>query len=48
MIVYDSQIIPALLAPSSESNFVWRDSAFAGLLYRVFLEAAGYQSHIHD
>ena len=46
--VYDIQMVPALLAPTTASNFVWRDSVFAVLLYRALLEIAGYQSHIHE
>jgi IS5 family transposase len=46
--VHDSQMLPALLDPTNDSNSLWGDSAFAGLIYRAFLETAGYQSHIHE
>jgi len=46
--VNDSQMLPALLYPANYSNSLWGDSAFAGLIYRAFLETAGYQSHIHE
>ena len=35
--VHDSQMLPALLDPSIDSNSLWGDSAFAGLIYRAFL-----------
>ena len=41
-------MLPALLDPTNDSNSLWGDSAFAGLIYRAFLETAGYQSHIHE
>ena len=46
--IHDSQMLPALLAPANDSNSLWADSAFAGLIYRAFLETAGHQSHIYE
>ena len=46
--VHNSQMPPALLDPTNDSNSLWGDPAFAGLIYRAFLEIAGNQSHIHE
>jgi hypothetical protein len=35
--VQDSQMLPALLDPTNDSNPLWGDSAFAGLICRAFL-----------
>ncbi|MFZ4804156.1 MAG: transposase [Synechococcus lacustris] len=35
--VHDSQMLPALLDPTNDSNSLWGDSAFAGLICRAFL-----------
>ena len=45
---HDSQMLSALLDPTNDSNSLWGDSAFAGLISRAFLETAGSQSHIHE
>jgi hypothetical protein len=41
-------MLPALLDPTNDSNYLWEDLVFAGLIYRAFLETAGHQIHIHE
>jgi len=40
--IHDSKILPALLDPTNDSDFVWGDSAYSGFYFDEFLKAAGF------
>jgi hypothetical protein len=40
-------MLPDLLDPTNNSDFVWGDSAYSGFHFDEFLKAAGFQSRIH-
>ena len=48
MSIDDSQMLPAMLDPTNDSDFVWGDSAYLDLHFDEFLKAAGFQSRIHE
>jgi IS5 family transposase len=45
---HDSQMLPALLDPTNDDDFVFADSAYAGKIFEELLEAAGFESFIHE
>ena len=45
---HDSQMLPALLDPTNEDDFVFGDSAYYGKAFEELLEAAGFVSLIHE
>ncbi len=46
--IHDSQMIPQLLDPENRNDFVWADSGHAGARSEDLLEAAGFESRIHE
>jgi IS5 family transposase len=41
-------MIPQVLDPENRDDFVWADSGYAGARYEDLLEAAGFESRIHE
>ena len=41
-------MLPALRDPTNDSNSLWGDLAFSGLVFNAFLETAGFHSRIHE
>lgn len=46
--IHDSQMVPQLLDPENRNDFVWADSGYAGARSEDLLEAAGFESRIHE
>lgn len=46
--IHDSQMIAALLDPENSADIVWADSGYAGRLFEELLDAAGFESRIHE
>jgi len=44
----DSQMLPQVLDPENRDDFVWADSGYAGSRFDDLLEAAGFESRIHE
>lgn len=46
--IHDSQMLPRLLDPDNEHNFVWADSAYSGRKFQELLKLGGFESLIHE
>jgi IS5 family transposase len=46
--IHDSQMLPRLLDPENEHDFVWADSAYSGECFEDLLNLAGFESLIHE
>jgi IS5 family transposase len=46
--VHDSQMLPRLLDPENEHNYVWADSAYSGECFEELLSLGGFESLIHE
>jgi IS5 family transposase len=46
--VHDSQMLPSLLDPENEHDFVWADSAYSGESFEDLLSLGGFESLIHE
>ena len=46
--IHDGQIIPRLLDPESEHDYVWADSAYSGERFVGLLKLGGFESLIHE
>jgi len=46
--VHDSQMLPSLLDPENEHEFVWADSAYSGGRFEQLLSLGGFESLIHE
>lgn len=46
--VHDSQMLPSLLDPENEHDFVWADSAYYGESFEQLLSLGGFESLIHE
>jgi IS5 family transposase len=47
VIEHDSQMLPRLLDPENEHNYVWADSAYSGECFEDLLNLGGFESLIH-
>ena len=47
-IIHESQIVPMLLAPKNNDDYVWADSAFAGECFENLLSLGGLESRNHE
>jgi IS5 family transposase len=41
-------MLPRLLDPEKEHDFLWADSAYSGEFFNDFLDLAGFESLIHE
>jgi IS5 family transposase len=46
--IHDSQILPRLLDPENEHDYVWADSAYSGQCFEDLLSLGGFESLIHE
>lgn len=46
--IHDSQMLPRLLDPENEHNYVWADSAYSGECFEELLSLGGFESLIHE
>ncbi|MCT4364886.1 MAG: IS5 family transposase [Synechococcaceae cyanobacterium MAG-AL1] len=46
--IHDSQMLPRLLDPENEHDYVWADSAYSGECFQDLLNHAGFESLIHE
>jgi len=46
--VHDSQMLPRLLDPENEHDYVWADSAYSGECFESLLSLGGFESLIHE
>ncbi|QPN65280.1 transposase [Synechococcus sp. CBW1006] len=46
--IHDSQLLPRLLDPENEHDFVWADSAYSGECFEDLLSLGGFESLIHE
>ena len=46
--VHDSQMLPRLLDPENEHDYVWADSAYSGECFADLLSLGGFESLIHE
>ena len=45
---HDSQMLPRLLDPENEQDYVWADSAYSGECFEKLLSLGGFESLIHE
>jgi len=45
---HDSQMLPMLLDPKNQDNYVWADSAYSGQCFADLLSLGGIESRIHE
>jgi IS5 family transposase len=46
--IHDSQMLPRLLDPENEHDYVWADSAYSGECFEELLSLGGFESCIHE
>jgi len=46
--IHDSQMLPRLLDPENEQDYVWADSAYSGEDFEELLNLGGFESLIHE
>ena len=46
--IHNSQMLPRLLDPENEHDFVWADSAYSGECFSDLLSLGGFESLIHE
>ena len=46
--IHDSQMIPMLLDPENQDDYVWADSAYSGQCFQDLLSLGGFESRIHE
>jgi len=46
--IHDSQMLPHLLDPDNEHDYVWADSAYSGECFEDLLRLGGFKSLIHE
>ena len=46
--IHDSQMLPHLLDPENEHDYVWADSAYSGECFEDLLNLSGFESLIHE
>jgi IS5 family transposase len=46
--IHDSQMLPLLLDPENEHDYVWADSAYSGECFDDLLSLGGFESLIHE
>ena len=46
--IHDSQMLPMLLDPENQDDYVWADSAYSGQCFEDLLSLGGFESRIHE
>lgn len=46
--LHDSQMLPVLLVPENQDDYVWADSAYSGQCFEDLLSLGGFESRIHE
>jgi IS5 family transposase len=46
--IHDSQMLPMLLDPENQDDYVWADSAYSGQCFEELLSLGGFESRIHE
>jgi IS5 family transposase len=46
--IHDSQMLPKLLDPENQHDYVWADSAYSGECFEDLLSLGGFESRIHE
>jgi len=46
--IHDSQMLPKLLDPENEQDYVWADSAYSGECFEHLLSLGGFEILIHQ
>jgi IS5 family transposase len=46
--IHDSQMLPLLLDPENEHDYIWADSAYSGECFDDLLSLGGFESLIHE
>ena len=46
--IHDSQMLPMLLDPENQDDYVWADSAYSGERFKDLLSLAGFENRIHE
>ena len=46
--IHDSQMLPMLLDPENQDDYVWADSAYSGERFKDLLSLAGFANRIHE
>jgi IS5 family transposase len=46
--IHDSQMLPRLLDPENQHDYVWADSAYSGECFEDLLSLGGFESLIHE
>ena len=46
--IHDSQMLPMILDPENQDNYVWADSAYSGQYFPDLLSLGGFESRIHE
>ena len=46
--IHDSQMLPMLLDPENQDDYVWADSAYSGQCFQDLLSLGGFESRIHE
>ena len=46
--IHDSQMLPMLLDPENQDDFVWADSAYSGECFEDLLRLGGFECYIHE
>lgn len=46
--LHDSQMLPMLLDPENQDDYVWADSAYSGQCFEDLLSLVGFESLIHE
>ena len=46
--IHDSQMLPCLLDPENEHDYIWADSAYSGDCFEDLLTLVGFESLIHE
>ena len=46
--IHDSQMLPMLLDPENQDNYVWADSSNSGHCFADLLSLGGFESRIHE
>ncbi len=46
--IHDSQMLPMLLDPENQDDYVWADSAYSGERFKDLLSLTGFENRIHE
>ena len=46
--INDKQMLPKLLDPENQDDYVWEDSAYSGEVFKDLLSLGGFENRIHE